>query len=241
MTSGISITGRVFRFAACQFGQESSGSPLDSLALSVARACDFARLPDPIHVVPWAGDLLHAHTIPPHTWRAAPCALARRHSTARSRPRRSGVTRPSPSAHPFRTAKGTRWPKEVHPQGLCRHPVRVEHCARSQAGLPERNLCRPSARRHVHPTAPRSWARQVPTSQLSLVSLASHSCMRLALQRRAPATSALYHAYFLTYFLTYSAYYSEFFLHMFLHVVHNAHIEQIHILHIAHILDNSTF
>ncbi len=54
--SGISIACHVFRFAACRFGQETAGSPLNSLALSVARY--FARLPDPVHAVAaWVDDL----------------------------------------------------------------------------------------------------------------------------------------------------------------------------------------
>ena len=47
--SGLSIEGHVFRFAACQFGQKTAGSPLNSLVMSVARY--FARLPQEIHPV----------------------------------------------------------------------------------------------------------------------------------------------------------------------------------------------
>jgi hypothetical protein len=43
---GIMIDGFVFRFAACQFGQETAGSPLGSIVRAVARY--FARLPDPV-------------------------------------------------------------------------------------------------------------------------------------------------------------------------------------------------
>jgi hypothetical protein len=46
--SGIMIEGFVFRFAACQFGQKTAGSPLGSIVRAVARY--FARLPDPVHV-----------------------------------------------------------------------------------------------------------------------------------------------------------------------------------------------
>ncbi len=37
--SGISIHGHILRFAACQFGQKTTGSPLNSLVLSVFLAC----------------------------------------------------------------------------------------------------------------------------------------------------------------------------------------------------------
>jgi hypothetical protein len=49
--SGLSIDGHVFSFAACQFGQKTAGSPLNSLVMSVARC--FARLPQPVHIAAW--------------------------------------------------------------------------------------------------------------------------------------------------------------------------------------------
>ena len=60
--SGIMIDGFVFRFAACQFGQKTAGSPLGSIVRAVARY--FARLPDPVHVASWVDDLIfcHVHT-----------------------------------------------------------------------------------------------------------------------------------------------------------------------------------
>jgi hypothetical protein len=54
--SGIMIDGFLFRFAACQFGQKTAGSPLGSIVRAVARY--FARLPDPVHVASWVDDLI---------------------------------------------------------------------------------------------------------------------------------------------------------------------------------------
>jgi hypothetical protein len=62
--SGICISGHVFRFAACQFGQKTAGSPLNSLVLSVARY--FARLPTPVHVATWVDDLHFSMRTPDH-------------------------------------------------------------------------------------------------------------------------------------------------------------------------------
>ncbi len=62
--SGLSIEGHVFRFAACQFGQKTAGSPLNSLVMSVARY--FARLPQPVHVAAWVDDLHFSFSTPPH-------------------------------------------------------------------------------------------------------------------------------------------------------------------------------
>ena len=62
--SGLSIEGHVFRFAACQFGQKTAGSPLNSLVMSVARY--FARLPQPVHVAAWVDDLHFSLSTPPH-------------------------------------------------------------------------------------------------------------------------------------------------------------------------------
>ena len=66
--SGLCIDGHVFRFAACQFGQKTAGSPLNSLVMSVARY--FARLPTPVHVAAWVDDLHFSMTTPLHP----PCA-----------------------------------------------------------------------------------------------------------------------------------------------------------------------
>ena len=66
--SGISIHGHIFRFAACQFGQKTAGSPLNSLVLSVANY--FARLSQPVHVATWVDDLHFSMRTPPHP----PCA-----------------------------------------------------------------------------------------------------------------------------------------------------------------------
>ena len=44
--SGLRISRHVFRFAACQFGQKTAGSPLNVVVMSVARY--FSRLPSPI-------------------------------------------------------------------------------------------------------------------------------------------------------------------------------------------------
>ena len=62
--SGISIAGHIFRFAACQFGQKTAGSPLNSLVMSVAQF--FARLPDPVYVAAWVDDLHFSMRTPPH-------------------------------------------------------------------------------------------------------------------------------------------------------------------------------
>jgi hypothetical protein len=66
--SGLRIHGHIFRFAACQFGQKTAGSPLNSVVMSVARY--FGRLPDPIHVAAWVDDLHFSMRTPPHP----PCA-----------------------------------------------------------------------------------------------------------------------------------------------------------------------
>ena len=63
--SGISIAGHIFRFAACQFGQKTAGSPLNSIVMSVARY--FARLPDQVHVAAWVDDL-HFSMRTPAQW-----------------------------------------------------------------------------------------------------------------------------------------------------------------------------
>ncbi len=60
--SGISTHGHVFRFAACQFGQKTAGSPLNSMVMSVARSL----LPTPIHIAAWADDLHFSMRTPPH-------------------------------------------------------------------------------------------------------------------------------------------------------------------------------
>ena len=62
--SGIMIEGHVFRFAACQFGQKTAGSPLGSLVRSVARY--FARLPTPVHIAAWVDDLIFIMSTPEH-------------------------------------------------------------------------------------------------------------------------------------------------------------------------------
>ena len=62
--SGLSINGHVFRFAACQFGQKTAGSPLNALVMSVARY--FARLPTPVHIAAWVDDLHFSMRTPPH-------------------------------------------------------------------------------------------------------------------------------------------------------------------------------
>ena len=66
--SGLCINGHVFRFAACQFGQKTAGSPLNSLVMSVARY--FSHLSDPVHVAAWVDDLHFSMRTPPHP----PCA-----------------------------------------------------------------------------------------------------------------------------------------------------------------------
>ena len=62
--SGISISGHIFRFAACQFGQKTAGSPLNCLVLSIAQY--FCRLPDPVHVASWVDDLHFSMRTPDH-------------------------------------------------------------------------------------------------------------------------------------------------------------------------------
>ena len=62
--SGIVIEGHIFRFASCQFGQKTAGSPLGSLVRSVARY--FARLPTPVHVAAWVDDLIFIMSTPEH-------------------------------------------------------------------------------------------------------------------------------------------------------------------------------
>ena len=62
--SGISIAGHIFRFAACQFGQKTAGSPLNALVMSVAQY--FARLTDPVHVAAWVDDLHFSMRTPDH-------------------------------------------------------------------------------------------------------------------------------------------------------------------------------
>ena len=62
--SGIVIEGHIFRFASCQFGQKTAGSPLGALVRSVARF--FARLPTPVHVAAWVDDLIFTMRTPPH-------------------------------------------------------------------------------------------------------------------------------------------------------------------------------
>ena len=53
---GIVTDGHVFRFATCQFGQKTAGSPLGSIVRAVARS--FARLTYPVHVAAWVDDLI---------------------------------------------------------------------------------------------------------------------------------------------------------------------------------------
>ena len=62
--SGILIDGFVFRFAACQFGQKTAGSPLGCLVRAVARF--FARLTEPVHVAAWVDDLIFIMSTPEH-------------------------------------------------------------------------------------------------------------------------------------------------------------------------------
>jgi len=62
--SGIMIEGHIFRFASCQFGQKTAGSPLGALVRSVARY--FARLPSPVHVAAWVDDLIFIMQTPEH-------------------------------------------------------------------------------------------------------------------------------------------------------------------------------
>jgi hypothetical protein len=58
------IDGFVFRFAECQFGQKTAGSPLGSIVRAVARY--IARLPDPVHVASWVDDLIFIMSTPEH-------------------------------------------------------------------------------------------------------------------------------------------------------------------------------
>ena len=58
------INGFIFRFAACQFGQRTAGSPLNSLILCISRY--FASLPDPVHVSAWVDDLHFSIATPLH-------------------------------------------------------------------------------------------------------------------------------------------------------------------------------
>ena len=60
--SCIVIDGHVFRFAACQFGQKTAGSPLGSIVRAVARF--FARLTYPVHVAAWVDDLIFVMSTP---------------------------------------------------------------------------------------------------------------------------------------------------------------------------------
>ena len=62
--SGIMLEGHIFRFASCQFGQKTAGSPLGALVRSVARY--FARLPTPVHVAAWVDDLIFTMKTPEH-------------------------------------------------------------------------------------------------------------------------------------------------------------------------------
>ena len=54
--SGIVTDWHVFRFATCQFGQKTAGSPLGSIVRAGARS--FARLTYPVHVAAWVDDLI---------------------------------------------------------------------------------------------------------------------------------------------------------------------------------------
>ncbi len=58
------IDGFVFRFAACQFGQKTAGSPLGCLVHAMARF--FARLTEPVHVASWVNDLIFVMSMPEH-------------------------------------------------------------------------------------------------------------------------------------------------------------------------------
>jgi hypothetical protein len=58
------IDGFVFRFAACQCGQKTAGSPLGCLVRAVART--FARLTDPVHVASCVDDLIFIMSTPKH-------------------------------------------------------------------------------------------------------------------------------------------------------------------------------
>jgi hypothetical protein len=111
--------GHTFRFAACQFGQKTTGSPLNSLVLSVANY--FARLSNPVHVATWVDNLHFSMRTPPHPpcdghkptadtradathARSAPAL-----TTGPSRPRPSGAPRLVPSTSPCRTGRATPW------------------------------------------------------------------------------------------------------------------------------------
>ncbi len=54
----------VFRLAACQFGQKTTGSPLGCLVRAVARF--FARLTEPVHGAAWVDDLIFIMATPVH-------------------------------------------------------------------------------------------------------------------------------------------------------------------------------
>ena len=58
------INGFIFCFAACQFGQQTAGSPLNSLILCISRY--FASLRDPVHVSAWVDDLHFSIATPLH-------------------------------------------------------------------------------------------------------------------------------------------------------------------------------
>ena len=61
------IDWHVFRFAACQFGQKTAGSPLSSIVRSVARF--FSLLTNPVHVAAWVDDLIFIMSTPEHALR----------------------------------------------------------------------------------------------------------------------------------------------------------------------------
>ena len=58
------INGFIFRFAACQFGQRTVCSPLNSLILCISLY--FASLPYPVHVSAWVDDLHFSIATPLH-------------------------------------------------------------------------------------------------------------------------------------------------------------------------------
>ncbi len=60
--SGILFDGFIFRFAACQFGQKTAGSPLGCLVRAVASF--FARLTEPAHTL--ADALIFGRSTPEH-------------------------------------------------------------------------------------------------------------------------------------------------------------------------------
>ena len=60
--SGILIDCFVFRFATCQFGQKTAGSPLGYFARAIARF--LACLTEPIHVASWNDDLIFFMSTP---------------------------------------------------------------------------------------------------------------------------------------------------------------------------------